>query len=85
MGDTYLISSLTAKRAEVSGIIADLEKPIAQHRANLVHIDAVLRLCVPDVVAEEIAPKPSGNGTTGSSRGSWPAWFWMFSGSRRPP
>ena len=57
MGDTYLISGLTAKRAEVSGIIADLEKCIAQHRADLVHIDAVLRLCAPDVVPEEIAPK----------------------------
>lgn len=57
MGDTYLISGLTAKRAEVSGIIADLEKRIAQHRADLVHIDAVLRLCAPDVVPEEIAPK----------------------------
>lgn len=57
MGDTYLISGLTAKRAEVSGIIADLEKRIAQHRADLVHIDAVLHLCAPDVVPEEIAPK----------------------------
>lgn len=57
MGDTYLISGLTAKRAEVSGIIADLEKRIAQHRADLVHIDAVLRLCAPHVVPEEIAPK----------------------------
>ncbi len=57
MGNTYLISGLTAKRAEVSGIIADLEKRIAQHRADLVHIDAVLRLCAPDVVPEEIAPK----------------------------
>lgn len=57
MGDTYLITGLTAKRAEVSGIIADLEKRIAQHRADLVHIDAVLRLYAPEVVPESIAPK----------------------------
>lgn len=57
MGDTYLITGLTAKRAEVSGIIADLEKRIAQHRADLVHIDAVLRLYAPEVKPESIAPK----------------------------
>lgn len=57
MGDTYLITGLTAKRAEVSGIIADLEKCIAQHRADLVHIDAVLRLYAPEVEPESIAPK----------------------------
>jgi hypothetical protein len=57
MGDTFIISGLTAKRAEVSGIIADLEKRIAQHRADLVHIDAVLRLYAPEVEPETIAPK----------------------------
>lgn len=57
MGDTYLITGLTAKRAEVSGIIADLEKRIAQHRADLVHIDAVLRLYAPEMEPESIAPK----------------------------
>lgn len=57
MGDTYVISGLTSKRAEVSGIIADLEKRIAQHRADLVHIDAVLRLYAPEVEPESIAPK----------------------------
>lgn len=57
MGDPYLTSGLTAKRAEVCGIIADLEKRIAQHRADLVHIDAVLHLCAPDVVPKGIAPR----------------------------
>lgn len=57
MGDTYVITGLTTKRAEVSGIIADLEKRIAQHRADLVHIDAVLRLYVPELEPNTIAPK----------------------------
>ena len=57
MGDTYVISGLTSKRAEVSGMIADLEKRIAQHRADLVHIDAVLRLYAPEAEPESIAPK----------------------------
>ena len=48
---------MTTKRAEVSGIVAYLEKRITQRQAELVHIDAVLRLCAPDVVPEEIAPK----------------------------
>ena len=61
MGDTFIISGLTTKRAELSGIIADLEKRAAQHRADLVHIDAVLRLygtAEPEAIAPKaIAPK----------------------------
>lgn len=64
MGDTYLISGLTAKRAEVSGIVAELEKRIAQHRADIVHIDAILRLCAPDVVPKEIVPRPASTSST---------------------
>jgi hypothetical protein len=56
MGDTFIISGLTTKRAELSGIIADLEKRIGQHRADLVHIDAVLRL-YGTAEPEGIAPK----------------------------
>jgi len=56
MGDTFIISGLTSKRAELSGIIADLEKRIGQHRADLVHIDAVLRL-YGTAEPEAIAPK----------------------------
>lgn len=56
MGDTFIISGLTSKRAELSGIIADLEKRAAQHRADLVHIDAVLRL-YGENEPESIAPK----------------------------
>jgi len=35
---------LKDKRAELSGSVADLEKRIGQHQANLRHVDAVLRL-----------------------------------------
>ncbi len=34
MGDTFMISGRTSKRAELSDVIADLEKRIAQHRAD---------------------------------------------------
>lgn len=53
----HVVSALQEKRAEVSGVIADLERRIAQHRADLVHVDAVLRLYVPELAPESIPPK----------------------------
>jgi hypothetical protein len=38
-----------AKRSEVAGLIADLERKTAQQRADLVHVDAVLRLYAPEL------------------------------------
>ncbi len=38
-------------------MIADLERRIAQQRADLVHVDAVLRLYAPEVKPEAIAPR----------------------------
>jgi hypothetical protein len=35
----YLLSTLVAKRAELAGVIAELERRLAQHRADLTHID----------------------------------------------
>jgi hypothetical protein len=45
MGD--VISALTQKRAELVGLIGRLEQEAAQQRANLVHIDGVIRLFSP--------------------------------------
>ena len=45
------------KRAELSGSIADLEKQIGQHRADLLHVDAVLRLFAPDLEPATIPPR----------------------------
>jgi hypothetical protein len=44
VGDTFVISGLESKRAELAGMVADMERLIGQHRADLRHIDAVLRL-----------------------------------------
>lgn len=57
MATSHVVSVLQEKRAEVSGVIAELERRIAQHRADLVHVDAVLRLYVPELAPESIAPK----------------------------
>lgn len=56
MGEPHVVSALRDKRAEVSGLIADLEKRIGQHRADLAHIDAVLRM-YGEAEPEAIAPK----------------------------
>jgi hypothetical protein len=43
---------LVAKRSEVAGLIANLERKAAQQRADLVHVDAVLRLYAPELEAD---------------------------------
>src|SRR4051812_22208281 len=64
MAEPHVIAALRDKRAELSGGIADLEKRIGQHRADLLHVDAVLRLFAPDLEPATILPKavrqPSG-------------------------
>jgi hypothetical protein len=42
MGNSYAISALVTKRGEIAGLILDLEKQLADYRASLAHIDAVL-------------------------------------------
>ena len=64
MAEPHVVAALKDKRAELSGGIADLEKRIGQHRADLLHVDAVLRLFAPDLEPAAILPKavrqPSG-------------------------
>jgi hypothetical protein len=57
MTEPHVVAALRDKRAELSGTIADLEKRIGQHRADLLHVDAVLRLFAPDLEPAAIAPK----------------------------
>jgi len=44
MSDTFLISGLTQKRSAVAGRIVDLRREIDKLQADLMHIDAVLKL-----------------------------------------
>jgi hypothetical protein len=57
MADSHVISALREKRAKVAGCIARLERQLDQHRADLSHIDGVLRLFEPDRDPETIKPK----------------------------
>lgn len=58
MGEPQIVGALRDKRAELSGQITDLEKRMAQHRADLMHVDAVLRLFAPEMEIAAITPKP---------------------------
>jgi hypothetical protein len=44
MGDTFLISGLREKRSAVAGQIVDLRRQADKLQADLMHIDAVLKL-----------------------------------------
>jgi hypothetical protein len=57
VADLHVISALREKRALVAGLIEKLERKLEQHRADLTHIDGVLRLFQPDRDPGEIKPK----------------------------
>lgn len=57
MADPHVISALREKRALVAGLIEKLERKLEQQRADLTHIDGVLRLFQPDRDPAEIRPK----------------------------
>ena len=57
MADPHVISALREKPALVAGLIEKLERKLEQHRADLTHIDGVLRLFQPDRDPGEIKPK----------------------------
>ena len=53
----HAISRLIAKRAEIAGIIAELEEELSQCRADLTHIDGALRLLNADLDPTAIPPR----------------------------
>jgi hypothetical protein len=53
----HVVAGLIAKRRELGGIIAELERQLAQIRADLTHIDGVLRVLASDLDPEAIKPK----------------------------
>jgi hypothetical protein len=57
MADPHVISALREKRALVAGLIEKFERKLEQHRADLTHIDGVLRLFQPDRDPGDIKPK----------------------------
>jgi hypothetical protein len=57
MGESHVVSALVNKRAEMAGIIARTEQQLGQFRADLVHLDAAIRLFAPGLEPKSIPAK----------------------------
>ena len=57
MAEPHVIGALRNKRAELAGILRQLEQQLAGHRANLAHLDATMRLFDPNVSTKDIRPR----------------------------
>jgi hypothetical protein len=57
MAEPHVIGALRDKRAELDGMLRQLEQQLAQQRANLAHVDATMRLFDPDIRPNDIRPK----------------------------
>ena len=57
MGEPHVIKALSNKRAELAGIVSQLERQLGQQQANLAHLDATMRLFNPDIRPNKIRPK----------------------------
>jgi hypothetical protein len=53
----HVVSGLIEKRRKLAGIIDQLQRQLDQHRADLMHIDGVLRVLASDLDPETIRPK----------------------------
>ena len=53
----HVVAGLIEKRRELAGVIDRLQRELDQHRADLMHIDGVLRVLATDLDPETIRPK----------------------------
>ena len=53
----HVVAGLIEKRRDLAGIIDELQRQIDQHRADLTHIDGVLRVLAADLDPQTIRPK----------------------------
>ena len=53
----HVVSGLIAKRAELAGVVDQLQRQLDKHRADLMHIDGVLRILAVDLDPETIRRK----------------------------
>jgi len=54
---SHVIGALREKRAELSGAVRQIEQQLAQHRTDLAHLDATMRLFDPDIQPGDIRPR----------------------------
>jgi hypothetical protein len=53
----HIVSGLIEKRRQLAGIIDEMQRQLDQHRADLTHIDGVLRVLATDLDPATIRPK----------------------------
>ena len=57
MSEPHVIGALRNKRAELAGVVMQLERQLSGRRADLAHLDATLRLFDPTIRLTEIRPR----------------------------
>ena len=57
MAQSHIIGALSNKRAELAGIVRQLEQQLVRQRANLAHLDATMRLFDAEIQPKDIRPK----------------------------
>jgi hypothetical protein len=57
MAEPHVIGALRNKRAKLAGMLRQLEQQLVQQRANLAHLDAIMRLFDPDIRPKDIRTK----------------------------
>ena len=54
MAELPVVGALRNKRAELAGVLRQLQQQFGQQRANLAHLDATMRLFNPDIQPNDI-------------------------------
>ena len=57
MAESHVVSALVNKRAEIAGMFTRTEQQLGQFRADLVHLDATIRLFAPEMEPKTIPAK----------------------------
>ena len=57
MGNSYAVSALSDKRAEIAGKILELERQLRLHRSELMHLDAAMMILDPNTRPHSIRAK----------------------------
>ena len=54
MAEPHVIAALRSKRAELAGVVSQLERQLSRQQADLTHLDATLRMFDPTIRLSEI-------------------------------
>jgi hypothetical protein len=57
MAEPHVIGALRNKRAELAGLVSQLERQLSRQQVDLTHLDATLRLFDPTILLTEIRPR----------------------------